>query len=275
MVYGIMPPMMESESIIETYNRRETAIALIAFIIAAVAGLLLPTQGIMSSVSLLLLFLFGWLLLQLNMPTPALYVLFFILAYLTRILPLYSLGLMLLAPLLIFIAICSAFEPLRPGILWLRRGRVSFRGLAIGGVVIVVSCISLVIWYRFFDPDISEFTAFLPRSSGIMLLAVGFSFSLTNALVEEFIFRGILWEGLHIITHRWEAALISQALIFGVAHWWGVPNGVLGVMLATIYGLMMGVVRYVTGGLLLPIVVHVFADLVIFALLLDLSGRLT
>ena len=72
-----------------------------------------------------------------------------------------------------------------------------------------------------------------------------------------------------------EATLIVQAVIFGVAHWWGVPNGVVGVILAIIYGLMMGAVRYVTGGLLLPIAVHIFADLVIFTLILDMAGRLS
>jgi hypothetical protein len=37
---------------------------------------------------------------------------------------------------------------------------------------------------------------------------------------------------------------------------------------------MMGVVRHIAGGLLLPIVVHVFADLVVFTLVLDMAGRL-
>jgi len=270
-----MPPIMESESTTETQNPRETAVALIALTCAAVTGLLFPTQGIISSVSLVLLFLCGWLLLHLNMHAPALYALFFILAYLTRLLPLYSLGLMLLAPLLVFIVICSIFDLLRPGIAWLRRGRITRRGITLGCAVVVISGISLIIWYKLCDPDISEFTAFLPHSSGLVLLAAGLGFSIINALVEECIYRGILWEGLHIITRRWEVALIIQALIFGVAHWWGVPNGVAGVMLATIYGLMMGGVRYVAGGLLLPIVVHVFADLVIFALLLDMAGRLS
>jgi membrane protease YdiL (CAAX protease family) len=270
-----MPPTMENESTITTQGGRETVIALVVFIGAAVIGLLLPTQGVVSSVSLVLLFLCGWLLIQLDTTAPAIYVLFFILAFLTRKLPLYSLGLMLLVPLIVFIAVCGVFDPLRPGLAWLRRGRISPPGIALGCVVVVVSAVSLVIWYRLLDPDISEFTAFLPQASGGVLLAAGLAFSLTNALVEECIYRGILWEGLQDITHNWVATLIVHALIFGAAHWWGVPNGGVGVVMAVIYGLMMGVVRHISGGLLLPIVVHVFADLVIFALLLDMAGRLT
>ncbi|MBN1882589.1 MAG: CPBP family intramembrane metalloprotease [Deltaproteobacteria bacterium] len=269
-----MPPMTDSETTTETHSGRETAIGLAAFICAAAAGLLLPTQGLMSTISLVLLFLSGWMILQLDMPAPATYVLFFILAHLTRILPFYSLGLMLFFPLLVFITICLVFEPLRSGSLWLRRGRITPRGIAVGGVIIAVSCVSLVLWYRLCNPDISEFTAFLPPSSGIALLATGLAFSLVNALTEECIYRGILWEGLHAVTHRWQTALIVQALIFGVAHWWGVPNGIVGIILGIVYGLMMGFVRYVAGGLLLPIAVHIFADLVVFALLLDTAGRL-
>lgn len=270
-----MPPTMEIESTIGIQSMRETGIALIAFIGAAVIGLLFPTQGVMSSISLVLLFLCGWGLLQLDTTAPAIYVLFFILAFLTRKLPLYSLGLMLLAPLVVFIVICSVFDLLRPGLAWLRRGRISSLGIALGGAVIVVSAVSLIIWYRLFNPDISEFTAFLPRASGVALLSAGLAFSLVNALVEEYIYRGILWEGLLDITQSWKTTLIIHALIFGVAHWWGVPNGVVGVVMAVVYGLMMGGVRYISGGLLLPIVVHLFADLVIFALVFDMAGRLT
>jgi len=229
---------------------------------------------VLSSVCLLVLFLSGWVLLEVDLHIPAMYVLFFILAYLTRILPIYSLGLMLLAPLLVFIVVSSIFEPLRPGIAWLRRGRITARGCLVGLAVVIVSGVSLVVWYRLFHPDISQFTEYLPRASGPVLLAAGLAFSITNAVVEEFIFRGIMWEGLEEITGRWEAALVIQAVIFGAAHWWGVPNGVVGVCLATIYGLMMGGVRYISGGLLLPIIVHVFADIVIFTLILDMAGRL-
>jgi len=270
-----MPQTMEHESTIETQSGRETIVALVLFIGAAVIGLLLPTRGVVSSVSLVFLFLFGWFLVQLNATAPAIYILFFILAALTRKLPLYSLGLMLIAPLVVFIVICGIFDLLRPGLAWLRRGRINPLGVALGGAVIVVSAVSLIIWYRLFDPDIAEFTAFLPRAPGVVLPTAGLAFSLVNALVEECIYRGILWEGLQDITRSWKATLIVHALIFGVAHWWGVPNGVVGVVMAVIYGLMMGIVRHISGGLLLPIVVHVFADLVIFTLILDMAGRLT
>jgi hypothetical protein len=266
--------MTENDATIETHSGGETAAALVAFICAAGAGLILPTQGVMSTIGLVLLFLSGWALLQLDMPIPAVYILFFILAFLTRILPCYSLGLMLLLPLFVFITVCAIFEPLRSGTLWLRWGRVTTRGIAVGGAVVALSCVSLVVWYRLCHPDISAFTASLPHASGIVLPAVGVAFSVTNALAEECIYRGILWEGLSAITRRWPAVLVVQALIFGVAHWWGVPNGVIGVILGIIYGLMMGIVRRVSGGLLLPVIVHIFADLVVFTLLLDTAGRL-
>jgi hypothetical protein len=63
-------------------------------------------------------------------------------------------------------------------------------------------------------------------------------------------------------------AFVVQAVAFGLIHWRGFPRGLDGVVLATVYGLMLGAIRRRTGGLLAPWLAHVFADVVILALLL-------
>ena len=65
-------------------------------------------------------------------------------------------------------------------------------------------------------------------------------------------------------------AIAIQALSFGIAHYGGFPRGALGVAMATSYGLMMGIIRHQSGGLLAPFLSHICADLVIFALVLTL-----
>jgi membrane protease YdiL (CAAX protease family) len=56
--------------------------------------------------------------------------------------------------------------------------------------------------------------------------------------------------------------------VFGVGHLHGFPSGWIGVGLATIYGLMLGVVRLRTGGLLAAWIAHVAADFTIACLIL-------
>ena len=65
------------------------------------------------------------------------------------------------------------------------------------------------------------------------------------------------------------AAIVGiQALSFGVAHIQGFPRGALGVALAAVYGLLLGVLRLRAGGLLAPVLAHIGADAVIYALIL-------
>jgi len=62
-------------------------------------------------------------------------------------------------------------------------------------------------------------------------------------------------------------AVALQAVSYGLQHTQGFPSGPLGVTLATIYGLVLGVVRLKANGLLAPWLAHVVADLTIIALI--------
>jgi membrane protease YdiL (CAAX protease family) len=91
----------------------------------------------------------------------------------------------------------------------------------------------------------------------------GAFFSAFNALLEEVIFRGILLDALTAaIGASW--AVVVQAVAFGVGHVHGYPPGPLGIALAAMYGLMLGLLRQRSGGLAAPWVAHVFADATIF-----------
>ena len=71
-----------------------------------------------------------------------------------------------------------------------------------------------------------------------------------------------------------EANYLVQAVIFGICHLWGVPNGIIGMCLAFIYGIFLGTIRYLSRGLLMPIVTHIAADMTIFFILMDIFGRI-
>jgi len=91
----------------------------------------------------------------------------------------------------------------------------------------------------------------------------GIAFALANALIEEFWFRGLLMGALKPLLPMWRVVLI-QAFVFGVFHWFGTPHGVLGVLLAGAWGLLLGIWVYRRGSLWPALIVHFIADLVIF-----------
>src|SRR3546814_955864 len=61
-------------------------------------------------------------------------------------------------------------------------------------------------------------------------------------------------------------AIVVQAIIFGLIHNVGVPSGPAGIGMAFIYGCMLGILKSMSCGLLLPVAVHFVTDLFIFFL---------
>lgn len=79
--------------------------------------------------------------------------------------------------------------------------------------------------------------------------------SVLAGISEEFLFRGVVQGGL---SELWTPALglISASLLFGAAH--ALTPGYL--VLATIMGLYLGLLYYLSGNLLVPIIVHALYD---------------
>jgi membrane protease YdiL (CAAX protease family) len=121
-------------------------------------------------------------------------------------------------------------------------------------------------WIYVMHVDLGRYAHFVPSNVPAWTILAGIlPFAMLNAAFEELIWRGILWQS-------WESAfgdrsvLLVSSLSFGLAHYRGFPSGASGVMLALVYGLMMGLVRTRSGGLLAPWVAHVFADSVIYGI---------
>jgi membrane protease YdiL (CAAX protease family) len=199
---------------------------------------------------------------------------FLLLCYVFRLIGLPPLSFLLIIPIAVYTVIVLFIGPIRRATTWLEWGKITPRLVAGSLVVVVVSSIALLLWYNLLHPDIAAFTQFIPALPLPQLLIGGLGFALLNATVEEVIFRGIIWEAVATLIPAPRVVLIVTAFFFGIAHFWGVPSGVVGACLAFIYGVMLGIIRMRSEGLLMVIITHIFADIVIFCILLDIAGRI-
>lgn len=167
------------------------------------------------------------------------------------------------APLIAYAGLVAAIPPLRASYRRWRLGRMTRTAIWAALLIVVVSCFALVTFHFVMRPDVGSYAAFLPASTPGGLLVIGVLFSIFNALFEEIIFRGILFNAVESQWGAW-GAVFGTALLFGYGHLRGYPPGVLGASLAGIYGLGLGWLRVVTGGIGMSVVCHIFADATIF-----------
>ena len=137
----------------------------------------------------------------------------------------------------------------------------------------LVAAIVLLAWYHFLRPNVDEIVrAFVPAAAPLRVLIVGgLLFSMVNAAVEEAAYRGVLLHGLDMTLGRGSVAIALQAVAFGALHIHGFPNGVVGIGLATVYGIFMGLIRRRANGMFAPWLAHVLTDIVIAAIVIAIA----
>jgi uncharacterized protein len=139
-------------------------------------------------------------------------------------------------------------------------------------VASLLAAVALLSWYLLLRPNIAGIVkAFVPALPLGLLIAGGLIFSMVNAAVEEGAYRGVILQALDTSLGPGFAALLLQALAFGAIHIRGFPRGWLGVGLACVYGLLMGVIRRRAGGMFAPWIAHVFTDVVIAGIVIFLA----
>jgi uncharacterized protein len=137
----------------------------------------------------------------------------------------------------------------------------------------LLAAAALLSWYLLLHPNITDIVKrFVPALPLGQLIAGGLIFSMVNAAVEEGAYRGVILHALDRSLGPGFAALLMQAVAFGAIHIRGFPRGWLGVGLACIYGLLMGLIRRRAGGMFAPWIAHVFTDVVIAGIVVFLAG---
>ena len=173
----------------------------------------------------------------------------------------------LLLPISAYLLVVLAEKNLRLSIGWRQKGELN-KPIVQGIVgIVAVSAAGLLLWFFLFDPQVGDLKRMIPAWSPAMLILTALGFALINALMEELLWRGVMQDTLMAIFGAAGAAVFIQAVSFGAQHWNGFPRGAAGMVLAGIYGYMLGVLRHYSRGLLAPVIAHIFADLVIFAIM--------
>jgi membrane protease YdiL (CAAX protease family) len=177
----------------------------------------------------------------------------------------------LVGPLAVYLIMYWRWPRFSDSTHWLIRGTFTKTAIAWMIPTILISSAGLLGWVFLFHPDLSNLARMVRLGGTLQLLAVGIAFSVFNAIWEEFILKGIAWNSLQLVFRRNWQINTSQAALFGLFHFSGFPRGWVGVLMAALYGLVLGIIREVSAGLLVPIVTHIFADATIFLIIYFIS----
>lgn len=177
-----------------------------------------------------------------------------------------------LAPLVAYGLLVVSIPCFRLSMVWLRVGRISKKSVAATLGIMALTVTALLLFHVIVRPDTGALRAALPIDALGGVVPAGVVFCLLNATLEELVFRGVLFDALE---SRWGSwfTVVATSLLFGLGHAHGYPSGAIGVGMASIFGLAMGLLRLRTGGLVLPIVAHIAADATIYGIFVYPESR--
>jgi membrane protease YdiL (CAAX protease family) len=95
------------------------------------------------------------------------------------------------------------------------------------------------------------------------LIPVGLLVAAMNGFNEEFTLRAAPLGELRPVIGK-SSSLVATAAYFGLGHYYGVPNGVIGVLLSMFLGWLLGKSMIETKGLFVAWLVHFLTDIPIF-----------
>jgi len=178
----------------------------------------------------------------------------------------------LLVPLLIVVGL-SFFVPSARGP-WpcAQLGRFTAISLVWAVIITAGASAALIMFDRLLPGEVATLARRFPAFVWQWAVPAGVVFSLFNAFLEEVIYRGILHDAIDAAAGR-TGAIVLTAVAFGLAHYYGFPSGSVGVVMSIVYGAAMSLLRVLSGGLLLPVLVHACADGTIWWLLLHQRGE--
>ncbi len=96
-------------------------------------------------------------------------------------------------------------------------------------------------------------------------------FAFVNSFAEGIVYRSSILGPLKGVLHK-EQVLLIAAGFFGMAHYYGAPSGVVGVIMSGVLGWYMCRSMYETKGFVSAWIIHFMQDVVIFATIVLIGG---
>jgi uncharacterized protein len=87
--------------------------------------------------------------------------------------------------------------------------------------------------------------------------------ALTNSFSEEIIYHFAI-NGNLFQTSSKATILITSAILFGIPHYLGFPNGIIGAIMAAVLGYILSKIIYETQGIGAALIIHFLQDIIIF-----------
>ena len=157
---------------------------------------------------------------------------------------------------------------LRPAPGWFPAGRPGAGAWVLAAVTVIGAAVALTAWLLS-EPELGDSTLQLVDlardAPTALIVAFVVVFLAVNPLVEEVAYRNVAYEAARAGAPV-AAAVVLQAVAFGTLHVAGFPAGATGVGLSFVYGLMLGIIRMMTGGLRVAVIAHVATNATIVAL---------
>ncbi len=122
---------------------------------------------------------------------------------------------------------------------------------------IIISLVTLTVLFLGFGPTFSSLGRLLPLFPVVLVIAT------MNAFSEEFPYRAALLSQLGSVGKS--QAIWITAVVFGLAHFYGTPTGIAGVILAGFMGWFLGKSMVETKGFLWAWFIHFLQDVIIFS----------
>lgn len=168
-----------------------------------------------------------------------------------------------LLPLSLYAIVAFLIPPLRQNLPLLAVGRLGALPTVATLTLAAATAGVLLTYQQMARPNLTVLANRLPATMLGSVLLAGVVFSVANAVWEELVFRGVLFEAT---AADWGmvGAIGATTVLFGIGHLNGYPPGPLGAVLAGVFGLTLGLLRWWCGGLRLAVACHVVADAIIF-----------
>ncbi len=145
---------------------------------------------------------------------------------------------------------------------WVKWGRLAvISGFAIAAGSLLLTLITVT---GFSAPDN---LGALPGAMPFILL-----FALANSFSEGIFFRNAVLGPLTALLPKGQLMIVA-AVFFGISHYYGAPQGIIGVVMSGVLGWYLCRSMYETRGMLAPWIIHFLQDVVIFMAMVALTVR--